>query len=187
MGEHHRIFNILLNNIPYRQWPEQLGKTSGFAMHDGRSPEKLGDFTSPDDEQFQKQLRRIVDAVEATLAEFSKLQPTLEDREAQDHKVRIFVADVADSLQDFRDRIIAEAAAIKAQVLEDIPPPMENAQHAASVEKALPRADLSIHLFDRWPGRRILDQKTTTYPRMQWEIALTRAVRKLVCNPRICA
>ena len=72
MGEHHRIFNILLNNIPYRQWPEELGATSGFAMHDARSPEELGDFTLPDDERFQKQLRRIVDAVEATLAESLK-------------------------------------------------------------------------------------------------------------------
>jgi hypothetical protein len=183
VGEHHRIFNILLNNIPYQEWPEELGETSGFEMHDAQSSEELGDFSSPNDERFQKQLRRIVDAVEATLEEFSKLKPALEVRETQGREVRIFVADVADSLQDFRDRIIAEAAGKKVQVLSNIPPPIESVQHAASVEKALAQADLSIHLFDRWPGRKILDQKTTTYPRMQWEIALKSEVRKLVWQP----
>lgn len=183
VGEHHRIFSILLNNIPHQQWPDELGETSGFAMHDSRSPEKLGDFTSPNDERFQKQLRRIVDSVETTLEGFSKLKLTTEDREAQGHEVRIFVADVADSLQDFRERIIAEVAGCKAQVLEHIPPPMESTHHAESVEKALAQAGLSIHLFDQWPGRKILDQKTTTYPRMQWEIALKSAERKLAWVP----
>jgi len=183
VGEHHRIFNILLNNIPYQQWPEELGGTSGFAMHDSQSPGQLGDFTTPDDERFRKQLRRIVDAVEATLEEFARLKPTPEHRGEPGHGVRIFVADAADSLQDFRERIIAEVKGSKAQVLEDIPPPLESAQHAATVAKALAQVDLSIHLFDQWPGRKILDQKTTTYPRVQWEIALKSAARKLVWQP----
>lgn len=183
VGEHHRIFNILLRNIPHQQWPEELGNTSGFTMHDAKSSDDLGDFTLTSDDLFQKQLRCIVDAVEATLAEFSKLKPTLEDREAKGHEVKIYVADVADSLQDFRDRIIAEATGAKVQVLSNIPPPMESAPHAASVEKALAQADLSIHLFDQWPGRKIIDQKTTTFPRMQWEIALIGKVRKLVWQP----
>lgn len=183
VGEHHRIFNILLRNIPHLEWHEKLGKTSGFTMHDAQSPEELGDFTSPDDDRFKIQLRRIVDAVEATLDEFSKLKPALEDRETQDHDVTIFVADVADSLQDFRERIIAEAAAKKVQLLSNIPPPMESAPHSTSVENALAHADLSIHLFDQCPGRKIIDRKTTTYPRMQWKIALKSDVRKLVWHP----
>jgi hypothetical protein len=186
VGEHHRIFNILLNNFPYQNWPDELkafGETSGFAMHDAQSPDKLGDFTSPNDERFEKQLRRIVDAVEATLEEFLKLKPVVDEREANGHKVRVFVADVADSLGDFRERIIDEVVGSKAQVLRSIPPPMESVQHAASVKNALARAHLSIHLFDQSPGRKILDQKTATYPRTQWEIALSSAVRKLVWVP----
>jgi hypothetical protein len=54
VGEHQRIFNILLNNISYRQWPEERGKTSGFAMLDDRSPGELEYLTLPDDERFQK-------------------------------------------------------------------------------------------------------------------------------------
>ena len=183
LGERRRIFNVLLNNIPNQQWPEGLGDTSGFEMHDSRSDEKLGDFISPNDERFEKQLRLIVDAVEATLEEFTKLKPTPEDAEAQGHKVKIFVADAADSLQDFRERIITEVKGSEAQVLEDIPPPMESAQHSERVEKALTQSDLSIHLFDQWTGRKVLDQKNTTYPRTQWEIALASAVRKLVWVP----
>lgn len=152
-------------------------------MHDAPSREELGDFTSPNDNRFKIQLRRIVDAVEATLDEFSKLKPALEEREAQDHNVTIIVADVADSLQDFRERIIAEAAAKKVQLLSNIQPPMESAPHSTSVVNALSNTDLSIHLFDQWPGRKIIDERTITYTHTQWEIALKSEARKLVWQP----
>ena len=158
VGEHHRIFNILLCNIPFQDWPEELGETSGFAMHDAQSEAELGDFTSPGDDRFKKQLRAVVDTVEAITRDFSKLKPTPEVREVRDDEIKIFIADVADSLQDFKDRIIAEAAGAKVPVITHIPPPLESAQHTASVENALVQADLSIHLFDPLPGRKILDQ-----------------------------
>ena len=43
VGDELRIFNILLNNIPHAEWPEALGETGGFCMHDARDKE-LGDF-----------------------------------------------------------------------------------------------------------------------------------------------
>jgi hypothetical protein len=36
------------------------------------------------------------------------------------------------------------------------------------------QGQLSIHLPDRWPGRKILDRKETTHPREQHEIAFEK-------------
>jgi hypothetical protein len=45
------------------------------------------------------------------------------------------------------------------------------------------RADLAIHLVDRWPGRRVNDHAGTTYPREQAQIALGLSVPTLVWVP----
>ena len=86
VGEYSRIFNILLNNIPYQQWPDELRGTAGFVMHDSQSSDELGDFTSPYDSRFEKQLRHVVDATEATLEEFSKLSHNEKESQIQTAK-----------------------------------------------------------------------------------------------------
>ncbi|MCI0696730.1 hypothetical protein L0337_32590 [candidate division KSB1 bacterium] len=90
VGEQSRIFNILLNNIPYPQWPAGLGRTSGFPVHDARADE-LGDFTSLNDPRVEKQLRAIIDAVEKTLDAFPKAAPAA--RLPEKSGVRVFIAD----------------------------------------------------------------------------------------------
>ena len=46
VGNDSRIFNVLLTNIPHREWPEQLSATSGFPMHDAMGSDAPGEFTS---------------------------------------------------------------------------------------------------------------------------------------------
>jgi len=183
VGEHSRIFHILLNNIPYQQWPEALAGTSGFPLHDAKSDEELGDFTSPIDDTFEKQLRAVVDAVEAIMQEFSAREVSLAGDKPETARIKIFVADVADTLQTFRDRIITEAKGKGAEIYTDIPPPMGETEYAESVNQALLRAQFSIHLFDQLPGRRIADKKQTTYPREQLEIALESPAPQLIWVP----
>ncbi len=73
VGERRRIFNILLNNIPHAEWPDALGQTSGFHMHDASPGENdLGEFISHNNALYEERLRLIVDAVETILIEFSK-------------------------------------------------------------------------------------------------------------------
>jgi hypothetical protein len=183
VGNFHRIFNILLSNIHHSKWPEALGETSGFPLHDATSPEKPGEFTSPGDPNFEKQLRVVVDRVEETLNAFPQYPPEAKHSAGEVRPVKIFLSYVADSLQDFRERIAAEAAGAGAQVLEEIPPPPEKAAHAGALQQALARADLSLHLFDRWPGRKIVDQKKTSYPREQLAVALKNPLPKLIWVP----
>ena len=42
VGDRMRIFNLQLNNIPFPDWPEEFGRTSGFPFHDAADQEDLG-------------------------------------------------------------------------------------------------------------------------------------------------
>jgi hypothetical protein len=152
-------------------------------MNDARSGEHLGDFTSPEDYAFEKQMRSIVDAVEALFQKPSSSPRSRTEDRPQADRVVIFMADVADSLQDFKERIISEAMNRDAEIVTDIPPPMDFDGHSGASNSALARADFSVHLLDHWPGRKIIDRKETTYPREQHESAFAQQIPQLVWVP----
>ena len=181
VGDSVRIFNILLNNIPHTQWPAPFQGASGFPMHDARSDDELGDFISPAEHAFEKQMRPIVDALEKLLENLRP--PPAVASPAPSDTISIFMADVPESLQDFKDRLIAEAGYHEARILTDVPPPMPAAEHAAAVQSALSEARLAIHLLNDWPGRKVPDQKEITFPRAQLELAFGKSIPQLVWIP----
>ncbi len=176
-----RIFNILLNNIPRQKWPAAFRGTTGFPMHDARSAEELGDFISPGDHAFEKQMRPIIDALEKLLANMAP--PPAVETQAPSDTISIFMADVPEALQDFKDRLIAEAEYHEARILTDIPPPMKAAEHEDAVRQALAESRLAIHLLNAWPGRKLPDRKDTTFPRDQHELAFRQSIPQLVWIP----
>ena len=183
VGEAYRILNILLHNVPHTEWPIELQGAAGFPMNDAGDGEHLGEFTSPNDYSFEKQMRPIVDAVESVVQQMtSGSLPQAEDEHRTD-RVVIFMADVTDALQDFKERVIAEVHNHGVQALASIPPPMDAAGHSDATNQSLAGANFSIHLLDRWPGRKILDRKDTTYPREQHEIAFGKKIPQLVWVP----
>jgi hypothetical protein len=182
-GESCRIFNILLNNFPYKDWPAELHGAAGFPMNDAGDAGHLGEFTSPDDPSFEKQMYKIVDAVESIAQQMASASIPAAEHEDRSGRVVIFLADVPDTLQDFKERIISEAHNRDAQIVTDIPPPMDAAGHSDASSQALVKADFSIHLLDRWPGRKILGRKETTYLREQHEIAFEKRIKQLVWLP----
>ncbi|MFO7497578.1 MAG: toll/interleukin-1 receptor domain-containing protein [Desulfobacterales bacterium] len=181
IGDSSRIFNILLNNIPHPNWPTEFQGTSGFPMHDARSDDELGDFTSPRDDRYEKRMRPIIDALEKI---FEKLSPTpAADSTSRDNRVAIFMADVPEALQDFKDRVIAEVEYHDAGIQSDIPPPMVSAEHEEAVTLALARSRFAVHLLNQWPGRKLQDRKDLTFPREQHEIAFKQSIPQLVWVP----
>jgi hypothetical protein len=74
-GDSSRLFNILLHNIPHPKWPEEFQGTSGFPMNDADSAETLGEFTSPDDSAFERQMRPIADAIEDLIRKMAPVPP----------------------------------------------------------------------------------------------------------------
>jgi len=183
VGEAFRIFNILLNNVPHTDWPAELQGTAGFPMNDAGDAEHLGEFTSPEDYAFEKQMRLIVDAVESVVLQKASGALPHAENEHRSGRVVIFMADVPDTLQDFKERIISEMHQRDAQIVTDIPPPMDAAGHSDASHQALVKADFAIHLLDRWPGRKITDRKETTYLREQHELAFAKKIKQLVWVP----
>jgi hypothetical protein len=170
-GEESRILNILLNNIPHADWLPQLAGTSGFPMHSSQEEGKWGDFTFPSDDKFNKQLGKIVDAIESVL----KKSPAPQSAHPQSEKTlpRIFLAETEDGLRRQRRRLQDDLKAQGAEVLVGIPPPDDYSGHRTQVLSVLDKADLSVHLLGPWSGREIHDKEETTYPREQVEIALS--------------
>lgn len=183
VGDAFRVFNILLHNIPHKDWPAELQGAAGFPMNDAGGGEQFGEFTSPDEYSFEKQMRSIVDAVESVVRMPAAASPARAGEDHRADRVVVFVADVPDTLQDFKERIISEAHNRDAEVVTDIPPPLDAAGHSDASNQALAKADFSIHLLDRWPGRKILDRKETSYPREQHEIAFAKKMPQLVWVP----
>ena len=183
IGDSFRIFNILLHNIPHPNWAAELHGTSGFPMNDAESDDILGEFTSPNDSGFERQLRPIVDAVEDLLQKVAPAPSVVDENLPQTDGFSIFIADVPDVLEDFKERILTEAHQQKIEIASDIPPPMDNAGHAEAIRQSLSKVQFSIHLLNQWPGRKIVDRKETTYSREQHEIAFEQSIQQLVWIP----
>jgi hypothetical protein len=186
VGDGYRIFTILLNNIPhdqYQKWSPALKGTTGFAFHDATSDRELGDFLSISDDRFEKQLRPLVDAVEAILTPLATAQKLSTIDSVASRTNPIYIADVAETLQPFRDRLIAEIESRQGNVLNPVPPPWKYETHGNQVRRALNKARFSIHLFDQWQGRSVIDREETTYPREQLTIALESQTMPLIWVP----
>jgi hypothetical protein len=149
-------------------------------MHDAADDGELGDFIPPADPAFVTRMRPIVDALEKILGDTAPAPAAAPPDEAA---VTVFIADVPEALQDFKDRLAAELADRGARVLADIPPPMPPEDHAAAVAGALDRSRLAIHLLNDWAGRRLAGHKDRTYPREQHALAFDHAVPQLVWVP----
>ena len=181
VSDANRLFNILLHNIPYQDWPVEFQGTSGFPMNDAKSDETPGDFTSPNDSAFEKQMRPIVDAIEDLI---QKMTPEPQEQtETISSPISIFMADVPDALQDFKERIITEVQRQNVKAITDIPPPMDAPGHADALNQSLAQTRFSIHLLNQLPGRKIVDHKETTYSREQHEIAFKNSIQQLVWVP----
>ncbi|HKP88223.1 MAG TPA: toll/interleukin-1 receptor domain-containing protein, partial [Blastocatellia bacterium] len=67
VGDRMRVFNLLLNNVAYTDWPEEYGRTSGFPFHDAERDDEFGYPSDPKDRLFQQQMRKLVDSIYKTL------------------------------------------------------------------------------------------------------------------------
>ena len=152
MGNRSRIFNVLLNNIPFDQWPAELSGTSGFPFHDAAEKEDFGDTVETLSPQFKTQMQNIRDAVWSVLSDLQKVEKATATAaatpEVDDDTFTIYLGEVADTLRTPRKRVIAELQKKGFIVLEGVPPPDEAPAHELATNTALGKADLSIHLLD---------------------------------------
>jgi len=77
VGDRLRILNVLLNNIPFKQWPHELNGVSGFPFYAAKGPEDFGDPLDTLSNDFRTQMQNVRDAVWNLLSDFSLSQSPL--------------------------------------------------------------------------------------------------------------
>jgi hypothetical protein len=177
------LFHVLLHNIHYSQWPPALSGTSAFHFYDApKESAEPGWPIDSEDKRFRELIQDLVDAIETTLKAFP--QPVTTPKPAPTPKVQVFIADVADSLAKTRERLVRDLTETDVLIAQEIPPPWENAAHNAQLSQIMQTTNLAIHLLDNWPGRKIQDEKTTTYPHQQVKIGLNYPTSQIVWVPK---
>ncbi len=184
VGERSRIFNVLLNNIPFKDWPAELSGTSGFPFHDAQEAGEFGDTVDTLSNAFRDQMRNVRDAVYSLLNDFNHELPDHKSGVATDsNSFSIYLGEVPDTLRSSRKRIVAELEKKGFEVLAAIPPPDEAAAHEQAASSALQQASLSIHLLDEFSGREIQGDESKSYPQKQTELALATDRPQMIWIP----
>ena len=177
IGERSRIINVLLNNIPFQQWPSQLSGASGFPFNDAKETEDFGDPVDPLSLEFKTQMQNLRDAIYNLLTDFPK-EKISDKTQNQENPIvdkddfTIYLGEVADPLRVPRKRVIAELEKKGYKVVSGIPPPDEATAHEKTTKESLQNTDLAIHLLDEYPGREIAGDSDIWYPQKQAELAL---------------
>jgi len=186
-GDRLRLFSVLLANIHCSDWPEEFEGTSGQVFHDAERDDQRGYPSNVNSPRFTMQMRQLCEAIHATLEEFKKTidkleppSPSIEDQGG----FTVFLADTADSLRMLRRRVGGELQRQGVNLITQIPPPYDSAQHDERVLAELGQSALSVHLLDGWPGREIDGAENKTYPRRQVELGLQHAKSQLIWVPQ---
>jgi len=182
-----RIFNVLLNNIPYSKWPEEYGRSSGFEFHDAQNDEDCGYPLDPSHQSFELPLRKLVDAIDKTLSGMKarSRDPAPSGPDPATDLFSVYVADTADSLSTARKRLINELQQKEGiSVVSNIPPPYEGGAHERKVIGQLTKSRLSVHLLGEFPGREIEGKPGLCYPQAQSELAIQHGSMPLIWVPQ---
>lgn len=188
IGNRSRIFHLLLNNVPYQQWPKELSGTSGFPFHDAEDPEDIGDCVETTSDAFKKEMRNLRDAIHKILTDFPKEQvitDTLEELKSieEDDAFTIYIGAVSQTLRSPRKRIIAELEKKGFKIIAEIPPTNDAEAHDKAVKEAIQKAELTIHLLDQYEGSEIPGTGTSFYPQKQAEIAMETTAPQMIWMP----
>jgi hypothetical protein len=180
VGDRMRVLNILLNNIPHKDWPQYFGKTSGYPFFASENEDDLGYPMSCLEQDFKTRLHKLVEAIYKTLTaikeEVAPAAPT------QTFTKTIYLADTADSLVRYRKRLLNDLGN-NVKIVSNVPPPYDAESHQAKVIEAMKTADLSVHLLDDLPGREIQGEEGKSYPQKQVELGLEHAKSQFIWVP----
>jgi hypothetical protein len=200
-----RLFNLLLYDTDYRDWPPELEGITGLKFHD--------DSGWPSDQKekdFEFQLRKLTREIVWLLKAFKKTITALTIQRSHERKdvlrspengnhdsdnqdiFTVFLAASSDSLEIQQERVLNELRRNGVRVVTDVPPPVGIKEHDEKVRSELGRAALSVHLLTDSPGQNIFDMTETddsgrplrkSYSRRQVELGLEGARNQLIWLP----
>lgn len=195
IGTRSRIFNILLNNIKREEWPDEYCGY-GLQFHDET---EFGHPLNRNDLTYSQQLRKLAEEIFETFLAFSKLlldnsaakvlEETNAEPESPSHTyegVTVFLAStVDDSLHYDVKQPLQNALEQKGvKVITGIPPPRSGEDHDKAIEGAISQVQLSVHLFNEYPGGTVDGQPDDFYPQRQAELVLKKDVPQFIWVPQ---
>jgi hypothetical protein len=188
VGDHSRIFNVLLNNLQPSRWPAEFGRAAGFRFHDAETTDGDGDPLAETSYQFSERLKDVVSALDSTMSRLRAHAPTPPAAAAETPaKPLLFLAYTSEAMDGVRKRIVKElegSEQMPIRVAPAVPPPLEAQPHDETVRASVAAADLSVHLLDATPGREVHDCEGSHYPQRQVELALKHGQSQLILIPQ---
>lgn len=190
-----RIINVLLHNVPHTEWLPELPEASGFHFNDRENTDEDGEFSDPDSELFEVQMRKLVDALTTTLRRLKTLTdaaPRLPPSPPRRYDFTLFLAHAEGDLDTLTRRRVSEDLRLKnIEVITDIPPPSDGGTgdlfgepaHEQAVKQAMSRAGMCVHLLDGEPGREVANGGGETFYRKQVELGMQSGKQQLIYVP----
>ena len=173
-GNNSRFFPILLKDISYQQWPEQLRGKVGFPMHTEPVKGKVCQPLDNTSEEYRDRQLVLADKIFETLNSINHAGST-SGAATGTQRTGVFLAHVADSqdLAYVRDTLKQglQTGGYNAVTPGPLTGPFYAQIYAGQVKKQLAQTVLSIHLFDKRPGDLVDEDTGITLPRQQFETA----------------
>ena len=183
VGDRLRVVNVMLNNIPPRDWPDEFQGAIGSKFHDAERDGELGQPPMPGEKLFRKQLRKLSESIYRTLLEFPSAKTAPSPAPKPEDAFVVFLAEVSNTLETRRESVAHELRQQGVQVIDNIPPPHPSADHDEAVKTEIARADLAVHLLNDLRGTRVIDDASRRYPQRQVELGLEFAKSQLIWVP----
>lgn len=159
VGTRSRIFNALLYNIPFAEWPGEFAGTSGARLYDTRVRE-FGDPSRFGGETFETQVKELADDIYTLLSEYKEaIEPPAPPPPPQlpEDAPTVFLADTVDGLSELRASIANKLRQEGIRVTGRIPPPYAGDEHDERAVAEMSAATLSVHLLDSTPGQKFIE------------------------------
>lgn len=187
-GDRNRIINVLLKNIPFKEWPEELSGRTGFVFYDPKKGGKKGWIFDTDSQEFQTSMINLVGAVSQLIEDFVQ-HPKIAGKEENtttesSGTFTIYFGDVPESLVDTSDLIISALKKEKYKVIKSNTAFGDPSAFEQSVKKGLSNAQLAVHLLDQYPGSKIGDDPCNLCRKNEIELAMDADIPQLIWMPK---
>ena len=191
VGDQLRIFTVLIQDIPYAEWPSECGTTSGFPFYE---EERTFNPSQPGTPRFESQLEKLTEALYTVLDEMGCIPqidlPELDYGSEYEEPLakqidhgRIYIAETSDALTDLRDRLVVDLENLYG--IEIVPSPLEYEvirkqlypfddpeYYNSWLSNQLQDVELAVHLLDAQETSSI--DENTLQNRFQKQIDLLR-------------
>jgi hypothetical protein len=186
VGNFPRIIPVMMSNISFEDWPEQLTGTTSFSFHDGIAETDYGDPLKITTEKFEKQMvelrNDLVNIIEGFINVNKKRdsvgKPKVEI--VNEDSFTLFFSEINDAMYDRREGVIADLKKSGYKVIIGDESSAQTAEHQKITTEQVTEANLIINILGDIPGRKIKDDPDNRYILKQVEIGLASDTPQLI-------